>query len=123
MKYRGNQLNALLENWSLYEKMLKDYAEGSGSAMEEAMKSANNWEGSLNRLSNTWTNTVGNIANSDAIITIINGFNSILNVVNKVTNTLGSSGSIGLGVGLFAGIKNAGRVKCNPSYRICLLQY
>ena len=54
-KYRGNQLNALLENWSLYEKMLNDYAEGSGSAMEEAMKSANNWEGSMNRLGNTFT--------------------------------------------------------------------
>lgn len=35
-KYRGNQLNALLENWDLYEKMLKDYADGSGSALEEA---------------------------------------------------------------------------------------
>lgn len=122
-KYRSNVLSSILSNWDKYEKMLSDYENASGSAMEEAMKSANNWEGSLNRLSNTWTNTVGNIANSDAIITIINGFNSILNVVNKVTNMLGSLGSIGLGVGLFAGIKNAGRVKRNPSYRICLLQY
>lgn len=43
-KYRGNHLNALLEHWNMYEEMLEDYANGSGSAMNEAMKSANNWE-------------------------------------------------------------------------------
>ena len=97
-KYRGNQLNALLENWSLYEKMLKDYAEGSGSALEEAMKSANNWEGSMSRLGNTFTKVVNNIVKSDAVIAGANGLNSLL----------GSLGTIGLGAGLFAGVKNAG---------------
>lgn len=96
-KYRGNQLNALLENWKTYEKMLTDYSNGSGSAMNEAMKSANNWEGSLNRLHNTWVNTVENIANSDAIITVINGTNSLLDVLNKLTSKLGSVGTIGIG--------------------------
>ena len=100
-KQRGNQLNALLENWSTYEKMLVDYSEGSGSAMNEAMKSANNWEGSLNRLHNTWVNTVENIANSDAIITIINGTNSLLDVLNKLTSKLGSVGTIGIGAFAF----------------------
>lgn len=110
-KYRSNVLSSILSNWDKYEKMLSDYENASGSAMEEAMKSANNWEGSLNRLSNTWTDTVGNIANSDAIITIINSFNNLLNVLNKVTNSLGSLGSIGLGAGLFAGLKNVGSPK------------
>ena len=120
-KYRGNQLNALLENWSLYEKMLKDYAEGSGSALEEAMKSANNWEGSMNRLGNTFTKVVNNIVKSDAVITGANGLNSLLSIIDKITSKLGSLGTIGLGAGLFAGFKNAGRVKCNPSQGICLL--
>lgn len=110
-KYRGNVLSSILSNWDKYEKMLQDYENASGSAMEEAMKSANNWEGSLNRLSNTWTDTIGNIANSDAIITIINSLNSLLSVVNKVTDALGSLGSIGLGAGLFAGIKNVGKLE------------
>lgn len=105
-KQRGNQLNALLENWGTYEKMLTDYSQGAGSAMNEAMKSANNWEGSLNRLHNTWVNTVENIANSDAIIKIINGSNSLLDVLNKLTSKLGSVGTIG--VGAFA-ITNLGR--------------
>ena len=95
-KYRGNVLSSILSNWDKYEKMLTDYASGSGSAMNEAMKSANNWEGSLNRLHNTWISTVQNIADSDAIITIINGTNSLLDVLNKLTSKLGSIGSIGL---------------------------
>ena len=110
-KYRGNQLNALLENWSTYEKMLAEYSEGAGSAMEEAMKSANNWEGSLNKLKNSWADTIGNIAKSDAVITIINGLDGIVTGINKLTSALGSIGTIGLGAGLFASFKGAGRVK------------
>ena len=107
-KYRGNQLNALLENWSLYEKMLKDYAEGSGSALEEAMKSANNWEGSMNRLGNTFTKVVNNIVRSDAVITGANGLNSLLSIIDKITSKLGSLGTIGTISGGIAGAKGQG---------------
>lgn len=100
-KYRGNVLSSILSNWDKVEKMLGDYENATGSAMNEAMKSANNWEGSLNRLKNTWTETVGNIADSDAIITIINGTNSLLDVLNKLTSKLGSIGTIGLGAFAF----------------------
>lgn len=77
----------------------------------EAEKTANSWEGSLNRLSNTWTDTVENIADSDAIVTTINSLNDLLSFVNELTSNLGSVGTIGLGAGLFAGIKNVGRDK------------
>mgnify|MGYP007089779212 CR=1 FL=1 len=36
MKYRANALNAILENYSTYEKMLQEYADGDGSMDEEA---------------------------------------------------------------------------------------
>lgn len=110
-KYRGNQLNALLENWSLYEKMLKDYAAGSGSALEEAMKSANNWEGSMNRLGNTFTKVVNNIIKSDAVIAGANGLNSLLSVIDKVTSKLGSLGTITAGIGIFNIFKNVDYLK------------
>lgn len=108
---RGVALNALLENYDLYEKMLQDYANGNGSMAEQAEKTANSWEGSMNRLSNTWRNTIGNIVNSDGIIQGVNALNGLLGVVNNITNALGPLGSIGLGAGLFAGIKNVGRDK------------
>ena len=104
----------------MYSKMLEEYSHGTGSMAQEAEKTSKSWEGSMNRLSNTWTKVIGNIANSDAIIGAVNGLNSLLSVIDKLTSSLGSLGTIGLGAGIFAGIKNAGREKCYPSYHICL---
>ena len=107
---------AVLENYDLYEKMLQEYSAGTNSMVTEAEMTADSWDGAMNRLSNTWTDTIGNIAESDAVITIINGLNGLLSVVNNVTEALGSVGTIGLGAGLFAGIKNIGKTyKCTVS--------
>lgn len=100
-EYSANALNAILENYSLYEEMLKDYAAGAGSMAMEAEKTADSWEGSLNRLSNTWTDTVGNIVNSDTVTFAINGLNQLLSVINAITDALGSTMTIGLGAGAF----------------------
>ena len=109
-------LNAVLENYGLYEKMLSEYTQGAGSMSQMTAETADSWEGSLNRLSNTWTDTIGNIADSDAIITLVNGLNNVLSVINNVTEKLDSFASIGIGAGLFAGLKNTG--KCRMSVRI-----
>ena len=95
----------------MYSKMLEEYSQGTGSMAQEAEKTAKSWEGSMNRLSNTWTKVVGNVANSDAIIGAVNGLNSLLSVIDKLTESLGSLGTIGLGAGLLASFKGAGRVK------------
>lgn len=105
-KLLSTQLDALLRQWDTYESMLQQYANGTGSMAAEAEKTANSWEGSLNRLSNTWTDTVGNIINSDAIITAIKSFNSLLSVINSVTGALGSWITIGLGTGITVFVKN-----------------
>ena len=115
-KLRSTQLDALLRQWDMYENMLQQFSDGSGTMAMEAEKTANSWEGSLKRLHNTWVDTVGNIVNSDFVITITNGFNGLLSVINNVTSKLGSLGTIGLGAGLFAGVKNTG--KCRISVRI-----
>lgn len=105
-KLRATQLDALLRQWSIYEAMLQQYADGAGSMAVEAEKTANSWEGSMNRLSNTWAATVDNIADSDAIITIINVLNTLLSAVNSLTEAFGTLGTIGIGAGLSAFVKN-----------------
>lgn len=67
--------------------MLQDYSEGSGSAMEEAQKSANNWEGTLNKINNSFTDIVGNIVDSDTVISGLKGFNNLLEGINEVTSS------------------------------------
>lgn len=110
-KYRSNTLSAILSNWDLYEKMLQDFEHADGSALEETMKSADSWEGSMNRLSNTWTETIGNIANSDSVLTVVNSLNKLLQVIQSITEAVGPLGSLSLGAGLFAGLKNVGSPK------------
>lgn len=110
-KYHANTLSAILSDWESYESMLDLYSKGIGSAAEEAEKSANNIEGGLKRLGNTWTDTVENVINSDAILIVINTLNGLLSVLNKVTDSLGSLGTIGISAGLFAGFKNVGNPK------------
>ncbi len=105
----GEQLDALLSQWDTYEAMVRQYADGTGAMAAEAELTVDSWEGSLNRLSNTWTSTVGNFANSDAIVSAVNNLNSLLTVINNVTENLGSFGTIGLsglGIGITAFVKN-----------------
>lgn len=108
-KLRSNQLAALLEGWEDYEKILGDYSDATGSAAREAEKSANNWQGSLNRLSNSWTSFVQNFVNSDTTIALLNlssGFidaaDGISQFTGALTPLLGVLGGVmgGKGVGI-----------------------
>lgn len=80
--------------------MLQEYANGTGSMAAEAEKITNSWEGSLNRLANTWTDTVANVADSDAVVAVINGLNGLLSVVNRVTDKLDFRGTMSAMSGL-----------------------
>ena len=99
--------------------MLGDFRNAGGIAMKGAEQSAGSWESSWNRLSNSWTDLVGNIANSNVFVTLIHFANSFLEVINKITSHLKSLPSIGLGLGIFAGIKNVGKTPMKNHPPIC----
>ena len=111
-------LSGILSNWDTVEKMLGDYENASGSMMEGAMKSANSLEGSLNRLGNTWTDTVGNIVDSGILTGAVNGLNSLLSIVSRLTSALGTMGSTALaGGGIFAFLqKDKSKQRFCPSW-------
>ena len=113
-KRQANVLSAILGGISNgeYDKMITDYSQGTGSAAEEAMKSANNWSGTVNKLSNSWTDLVANFANSDAIVSCLNLINSLVSGVDNLSESIGSFGTIGGLLGMFLGFKNAGKLYC-----------
>jgi len=115
-KYQANKLSALLQNINMFDKMLIDYSEGSGSALEEANKSATNLTGSLNELSNSWTELVNSMIKSDDLKSFVKLLNSIVQGATKLVSVLTPLGTIGAGAGLFASFKNIG--KCRISVRI-----
>lgn len=103
------QLSALLNNMELFDKMLTDYGEGSGSAMKKAELSAGSLEGSLNRLDNTFTSVVSNIADSGLLTGAVNILNTLLKLVEDLTSALGPLGSIAAAGGGIISVKGAGK--------------
>lgn len=80
-KRQRNILDALMTNWDMYEKMLDDYANGTGSALRENELYIQSWEARLAALSSTWTEFVSHMVNTDVIkegITLLTQFIVIL---------------------------------------------
>ena len=73
-----------------------------------AEKSAGSMEASLVRLGNTWTELIGNFADSGAVTGIVDTLNGLLSVINTVTDKLGSLGTISTIGGGIAGANGLG---------------
>ena len=97
---------ALIQNSSVYNKMLDGYSDMDFSIIQEAEKNLSSLDGALNRLSATWTQTIGNVTDSKAAASLVNTAGSLLNVINGITSALGPLGTIGLGTGSAFFVKN-----------------
>lgn len=108
-KRQANVLAAILGGMSSgdYDKMLNDYSQGKGSASVEAAKSADNWEGNLNKLSNAWTSFINNFTDTDLIIGATQSLTSFVGVLDTLTSSpLLTTGTIGSGLGIVQLFKN-----------------
>ena len=91
-KYHANALSSLLGRWDLYEKMLAEFSQGTGSALEEAEKTANSWEGRLNSLQNSIDSFFNSLTNKDAVMggitffdRMVQGAESLMDSVGEIT--------------------------------------
>lgn len=89
-KYRANALDTLLSNWDTYKKMLSEYNsdDAIGSAAEEAQKTAESWEGMLNALENDWTKFINEFANSDLFKSLIESARRLIDVLSDASSPL-----------------------------------
>lgn len=107
-KYQATKLAALLQNMELFDKMLVDYSEGSGSAMVEAQKSATNLTGSINALSNSWTELVNTFIDSDSLKTGVNILNDLVQNATSLVDVLTPLGTLLTITGGVLGAKGSG---------------
>lgn len=118
-KYQAPKLAALLQNMEMFDKMLVDYSEGSGSAMEEAQKSATNLTGSINTLTNSWNEFVNFFVTADGLKDGVNFLNEVVQGatsfadVLKTINTLNGNvseifGTLGAASGFLMNKKGIG---------------
>lgn len=99
LKLRANALDSLLKNYDMYETMLQQYEDGTGSMAREAEKTANSWAGSINRLSNSWTDFINNFVETDGVKGVVNFLNNIVILLDKITGYFGSGSLIVGGLG------------------------
>lgn len=83
----ADKLDSLLQNMNLYDKMLVDYSEVDGSAIEQSNKSAENLTGTINKLSNSWTEFVSNIVESDGLKSGVNLLNGLVEGLTSITTS------------------------------------
>ncbi len=88
-KYHANSLSALLSRWDLYEKMLSEFSQGAGSALEEAEKTANSWEGRLHSLQNSWDSFINTLTNKEAVMGSISFFDRLIQGAEELTDAIG----------------------------------
>ena len=102
---------SILENFDIAESAMKTAEESAGSALKEQERYEKGIQFSLDRLSASFQEFANHILDSQFLKGIVDFGNSTINVIDDVVTSLGSLGTIGLGAGLFASFKGAGRVK------------
>lgn len=88
-KYHANALSSLLSRWDLYEKMLSEFSQGTGSALEEAEKTADSWEGRLNSLQNSWDSFINVLTNKEAVLSGISFFDRLIQGAETLIDIVG----------------------------------
>lgn len=120
-KLRANIGASVLKNFAAAEKAMEDMASSAGSADAEMAVAMDSIEYKINSLKETGTGIAQNIFNREDMKMILDLFAKFANGIDFLTEKLGLFGTIGVGAGLFTTLKNLGREKSTPSYRICLL--
>ena len=110
-KYHANALSSLLSRWDMYEKMLDEFSQGAGSALEEAEKTADSWEGRLNSLQNSFDSFVNTLTNKEMIMNGISFFDRLIQATEALIDALGE-------IPVMLTVVNSAMVATNRDYGI-----
>ena len=98
-KLRTSQLLALIQNWDMYQSMLKDYANAVGSADKEIENALDSWTRKTNILKNEWTEFVQSMVSTEAVK---DGLDVLIGTVEVLNTGLGhfavTAGAVSLGL-------------------------
>ena len=107
-KQRANIGASVLKNFDAAERAMEEMAKSAGNAEAEMKIAMDSIEYKLTDLGETGTAVAQNLFGRENMKTVLDGINVLGDAVEWLTDKLGLFGTIGLGAGLFAGVKNAG---------------
>ena len=96
----------MLSNFDAAEKALREMEGAAGSADAEMSIVEESIDFKLNKLQQTWVDTIQNIVNRGDLGTAIDGLTKLSEAIGWVIDKFGVLGTIGLGAGIFAVVKN-----------------
>ncbi len=105
-KRNGQALAALISNFKSAQESMDLMANSAGNAEAEMSVIMDSLDFKLNHLSETSTSVAQNLFKRDDMKTVVDGFTSVMNVIDSLTSKLGLFGSIGIGAGITTFVKN-----------------
>lgn len=102
-KSQGNIIPALISNFETARQAAETAVNSSGSALEAQKKYEQGIQYSLDRLDASFQTFASHVLDSKFLKGIADFGNGIINIIDKVTSKLGSSGTIGIGLAGFLG--------------------
>lgn len=105
-KQRANQVQGMLKAWSDVEQATQKAYNAEGTAMQENEKYMASLQGKLDSLKASWQALSNTFLSSNFLKGLIDGLNSVLNILDGFTHTFGTLGTVIAAVGITKFIKN-----------------
>lgn len=112
-----NILKSLLSNWEGYASLVEKTSDAQGITLKNQEKYAESIEGRLKELKSTGESVWNNILNSGELKAAVSLLTTLVKLLDEITDFAEGLGTVGLGLGAFLGIKNAGRGKMFPLFK------
>jgi len=100
---------AIIQNYEAVANAMKSMETAAGSSDREMSTIIDSLDYKLNKLSETGTGIAQNLFQRDDMGSVINTLTKLAEAIDFVTDKLGLLGTISVGAGLFAGLKNTGK--------------
>ena len=123
-----NIIKTLLGYWTDYEDLAAKAGNAAGTTLENQSKYEETLDAKTKELSTTMQSFWHNLIGAEEANGVLAIFQKVATALDTISGKLGSLGTIGLGAGIFAGIKNIGRPKMFGLYKyadinMCSLGY
>ena len=107
-KRQGQIVGSILNNYDTVTKSMDSMAHSAGNAEAEMAVAMDGIDYRLNKLKETGTGIAQNLFDREEMKSFIDVLTKLAEAFDFVTDKIGLFGTIGVGAGLFAGLKNVG---------------
>nr|DAJ37135.1 MAG TPA: minor tail protein [Caudoviricetes sp.] len=104
-----NDFMVLMQQYSKAQEYMQIADDASGTSMEKYSAYTDSLEGKLEGLKSTFESLSSTVLDSDALKGFVSGGTEVLELIDKLTNSLGVMGTVAVGAGIFQGKNNSGK--------------